>query len=43
MERGQIVGRGKNRQILVTEQQTNARLISKLQTIGCEILAFRLR
>ena len=35
-----VIRSGKNRQILVAEQQTHARLIAKLQTVGSEILPF---
>ena len=38
----QVVGGSQNRQILIPEQQTNARLVTKLQTVGREVLPLRL-
>ena len=38
----QIVGGGKHRHIFRLEHQTDARFVAQLQTVGREVLAFRL-
>ena len=40
---GQIVGGSQNRQILLRETQADAGVVAQLQTVGREILTFRLR
>ena len=40
---GQIVRRGEHGQVRLLEAQADARLVAELQTVGGEILTFRLR